>query len=442
MINNTSEDKYLQDMRLVSRGVQEIISTKPAWIVRNGTTLFSIIILLLILSTFFIRYPDIVVSKIRISSINSPKAIKVIQEGKLVKLFVSEGMFVNKGQVLGFIESTADHQMLIDLSSTIDSFIVLLKKNEPNKAVKYFVDKNIENQNYSFYAGEVEFAVATFIQSFNSFRQYLESGYYLQKTNMFRDDLSYLEKLHDNLIKQKKMLEEDLSISKENFNANDLLRNEKVISPLDYRLEKSKFIGKSLTIPQITSVIISNESQQHDKKKEIAELENTIKQQKTIFTQALNLVKSQIDEWKKKYLLVAPISGKAHFVSYLQENQQLYAAQTFCFVNPGNSEYFAEATIPQYNFGKVQIGQQVLIKLSSYPYQEFGSISGKISHISSLPTDSGFTAIVKLPNILSTNSQKVLQFYEGLVGEGEIVTADQKIFDKLFKQLKQLAKRN
>jgi hypothetical protein len=85
------------------------------------------------------------------------------------------------------------------------------------------------------------------------------------------------------VIPQRVMQQEDVSLAQQTLSANKTLDADKVISPLDYRNEKSKYIGKALSIPQITSAIINNESSQHEKRKEIAQLENEIIQQKGIF---------------------------------------------------------------------------------------------------------------------------------------------------------------
>jgi len=69
-----------------------------------------------------------------------------------------------------------------------------------------------------------------------------------------------------------------------------------------------------------------------------------------------------VDEWKKKYLLIAPTDGKVTFVALIQENQQLQSAQTICYINPENTHYFAQLVIPQANLGKVAVGQKVLLK--------------------------------------------------------------------------------
>ncbi len=288
--------------------------------------------------------------------------------------------------------------------------------------------------------GEAQQAYQLFTQTFILFKQYLQNGYYLKRKIMLQNDMVYLQRLHANLLQQKEMQVEDVGLAKETFDANKSLKEDKVISPLDYRNEKSKYIGKALTIPQISSAIISNESSQHEKQKEILQLENDITQQKGIFTQALNTLKAALDEWKTKYLLIAPIDGQVAFAGFVQENQQLKNNQTLCFINPGNTQYFAAVNIPQQNFGKIKPGQRVLLKLPSYPFQEFGAITGKLDFISNIPTDSGYLAKILLTNGLQTNYKRMVQYHEGLSASAEIITEDLKLSDRLMNQLRSVIK--
>lgn len=135
---------------------------------------------------------------------------------------------------------------------------------------------------------------------------------------------------------------------------------------------------------------------------------------------------------EKKYLLTAPVSGKINFVGFLQENQQLKTNQTVCFINPGNSEYFAETFIPQDNLGKVKSGDEVLLKFSSYPSQEFGSVAGKLDFISTIPSDSGYLAKIILPHGLVTNYNRQVQYREGLIANAEIITKDMRLLERLY----------
>ena len=222
---------------------------------------------------------------------------------------------------------------------------------------------------------------------------------------------------------------------------NDTLKKYKIISDLEYRNEKSKLLNKALSLPQINSALITNETQQVEKLKEIKELENTIAQQQSIFQQALNTFKSQVDEWKKRYLLIAPENGILSYSGFIQENQQLKNGQTVCYINPGNTSYYAELTIPQSNFGKVKTGQEVLLRFNAYPDAEFGSVVGKVDFISAIPTDSGYLAKINLPNGLITIYKKQIQYRDGLTANGEIITENMRLLERFYYNIYKQVKR-
>jgi multidrug resistance efflux pump len=408
-----------------SEMVQEIVSNKPGFLIRYGIVFFLGILILLVAACWFIQYPDIVNTNAKLTSINAPKEVITKTQGKLIKLFAKENEQTQAGKVLGYMESTANHTEVLTISENIDAAHSLLAKD---KISQMFLFLHTTYQNL----GELQLQYQTFEQSYTIFRNYLSGGFYLSKVNMLNKDLAFLQKMHNNLLQQKGLNTEDLNLSQKTFNANKSLNDDKVISDVEYRNENSKLISKKLSLPQISSSIISNEAQQNEKQKEIAELQNTIAQQKSIFIQSLNTFKSQIEDWKKKYLLIAPIDGKIAFATFLQENQQLRAEQVVCFINPENTEYYAEIYIPQTNFGKVKTGQEVLLKFPSYPFQEYGSVNGKINFISNINTDSGYVAKVILQNGLNTTYKKQVQFRDGLQAQGEIITQDMRLLQRFY----------
>ena len=425
--NGIKEDVFVMKNTFSEHGneMEEIISNKPPFFVRWGTVFFLIFLLLIATICWFIKYPDIVNTKARLTSINAPKEVVTKTAGKLIKLFAKEGEQTTTGNLLGYLESTASHQEVIKLSADIDTLQTLVNSNDIARVIPYL------NNEY-LHLGEIQQAHQTFGQSFTSFSNYITGGFYLSKKNLLSKDLAFLQKMHSNLLQQKSLNEQNLALTQKTFDASQSLKDDKVISDLDYRNEKSKLINKELSVPQIKSAIISNESKQNEKQKEIMELDNTIVQQKSIFSQSVNTFKSQVEDWKKKYLLTASADGKIAFASFLQENQQLLQNQIICFINPGNSEYYAEVYIPQSNFGKVQTGQEVLLKFPSYPFEQYGSVKGKIDFISNISTDSGYLAKVILPNGLKTNHKKQIQFREGLQAQGEIITADMRLLERFY----------
>lgn len=155
----------------------------------------------------------------------------------------------------------------------------------------------------------------------------------------------------------------------------------------------------------------------------------------------MNTFKSQTDEWRKKYLLIAPENGTVSYTGFIQENQQMKSGETICYINPGNSSYYAELTIPQSNFGKVKTGQEVLLKFNAYPDAEFGSVVGKVEFISQVPTDSGYIAKISLPYGLTTNYKKQIQYRDGLTANGEIVTENMRLLERFYYNIYKQVKR-
>ncbi len=417
-----------------SEVMQEIVSDKPGFLIRWGNIFFLFILILIGIACWFIKYPDTVQATAKLTSINAPKPVLSLIDGKLIKLSITENQLVRKGQILGYIESTANHEEVLMLASNLDTVQVMLSSGRADQIEKYF-------SSTTTLLGELQTSYQIFLQAFLSFENYLSDGFYLKKRTMLLKDKNNLLKLYNNLNQQRELQEQDLALIQKTFDANESLKKDNVISDFDYRNEQSKLINKKLSLPQIKSTIISNESQQTEKEKELLELENAIKQQKLIFQQALNTFKSQVDDWIRKYTLIATIEGHVVFATFIQENQQLQANQTICFINPENSRYFVEITIPQSNFGKVAVGQQVLLKFQSYPFQEYGSVMGKIEFISHIPSEEGYLAKVVFINGLTTTYNKQIQYRDGLLANAEIVTKDMRLLERFYYNIvRQVAK--
>ena len=432
--------------------IEEIISNKPPLIVRWGTVYFFFVLMGIGLISWFIKYPDIVVARAKLNSVNAPKEVITRTEGKLIKIAIKENEKVEAGQLLGYMESIANPPSVQAISNQIDSINKLINQNRTDEITHFFpsssspfggflAEQREETKFREGALGELQTSYQTFIQSFITFRDFLSSGFFLRKKKMLQTDMQNIQKLNAILTTQKTLLSQDLSLSNETYDANKSLANDKVISSLDYRNEKSKLIAKQLSLPQINSSIVSNESQQNEKRKEIAELENQIIVQKNTFVQSLQTIKSQVQAWEFKYLLKAPVAGTISFTGFFQENQQMKLGQTLFYIQPDNISYFVEMLIPQYNFGKVKTGQQVLLKFQAYPFEQYGAVVGKIDYINTTPSDSGYLAKVVLPDGLITNYKKPLQYRNGLFAQADIITENMRLLQRFYYNLARQIKR-
>lgn len=405
--------------------IREILGKVPGWMIRWGNMLILVFFASLVVVAGIVRYPESIHASASVASINAPKPVVAVAGGKLVRLDAREGQTVEQGAILGLVEGLGDHAQVQQLYKVL----TILRDDLSGGRLEKL--KSLDLTPYKD-LGSLQADFQTFVQARMAYVNYLSGGLYPQKRSMLQADLAQLERLKDNLHIQKKLLEQDFMLSQQTFNMNETLLQEKLISALDFRNEKSKLLTKHITLPQVEASILGNEAQQNEKKKEILELEHLISEQSQIFQEALNLFKGRVEDWMKKYVLTAPVGGVVVFNSFLQENQQVQTGQLLCYINPGNSRYFAETYIPQDNFGKICLGQEVLLRFPSYPYQEYGLVRGKVEFVSHIGTEQGYLSKIALPNDLSTTADKKIQYREGLSANAEIITKDLSLMERLY----------
>lgn len=439
--NTTYEDSFLPPEKELDKSVlleasirnnnfrseeaQEIIGRKYGFVERWSLPIFLGILLLLFVGTWFIHYPDIVQTRAALSAYNGPKEIIPLQTGRLAKLFVQNGQQVHKHDAIGWIETSANPTEIIKLSAQLDSGTHLLLQGQVNKIHALF------NEHFE-HLGKIQPSYQTYITALQQFNDYLVNGFFEKQKTMILNDISTIGQMNNSLQQQKELAEKDNALSEQTFHMNEQLFKEKVISAEEYRQQQSKLMNKRMAIPQINASILSNQNQQRDKLKELAQLNHDVAQQRITFEQAMQTLKSLVDDWKRQYILSAPIAGTIFFAFPLQENQFIEQGRLLGFITPSNSKFYAQAYLPQNNLGKVDTGMQVQLRFDAYPYQEMGFVEGELNYISRVATDSGYLAIIMLTNGLQTNQHKIIQYKNGLQADALVITKDMRLLQRFY----------
>jgi len=141
-----------------------------------------------------------------------------------------------------------------------------------------------------------------------------------------------------------------------------------------------------------------------------------------------------LNRWKEQYVLSAPLEGTVSVAGLLQEGQTLKAGQSLFYVNSdSNSAYYGSMTVSQHDITKIKKGQRVLVKLSSYAFENYGLVKGTIDSIGELPlNDSVFLARVKFEPIINKN----IVLKSGLSASSDVVTADITLMDRVAGNIK------
>jgi HlyD family secretion protein len=425
LINGCPKREIAEYKSFRSEEVEDILSRQPSFVEKWALLIFLLSIMLFFAGAWFISYPDVIKCNAILIAENTPREIVIRHEGRIIKLLVKNNTKVVKDQIVGLIETNANHKDVLKLSSILNGAASCLSNNKYEDVSNLFT-REIYN------LGELQLPYQQFITAWQQFNDYWVNGYYYRRKMFLLKNLDFLIKMHNSIEQRMGLAKEDVELSQESFDINNSLYSDKVISRQDLSDQKSRLLNKKMSIPELESALLLNENQQADKRKEIDELEHAFFQQKTNFKEAIQTLKSLVEEWKIKYVISAPIEGKIFFIIPLQENQYMLAGKVVAFINPESNKYYAQVTLSQFNFGKIKAGQKVQLRFDAYPYQEFGFVTGTLQYISQVPIDSGYLAHIELNSGLVTNYKREIPHRNGLKSQALIITDNMRLLQRLY----------
>jgi multidrug efflux pump subunit AcrA (membrane-fusion protein) len=417
-----------------TEALHDIISAPPSWLLRWGITLFFCVLLLIVALAALIRYPDLVKTQLKVNSANAPKPVVAKTSGTLFSILVAENQTVAKGHPLAYLESTASHGQVLQLLEALRGLQSDLFSEKPEAARHLNPPQHLQ-------LGELQGAYQHFYQAYLLYKATVSDGFYLRKRTYLERDLAFAGRQKKQLLAQKELQEKDHELARQEYAIHQELTALKVEAPMELRREESKFLAKQFPLHQTAAALLANSASFSAKEKEILELDNQINEEKLRFIQALNTLVSETENWKNTYVLSAPQAGKVAFAGTVQENQYLIPNQEVFYLHSGNTDFFGEMAIPQYNMGKVKEGQEVLIKLRSYPYEEYGVVRGRITAIAEVPLkDSVFLSKVSFGITEGSSLTKPVQLKNGMMADAEIITEDASLLGRLMRIVTRIAR--
>ena len=154
-------------------------------------------------------------------------------------------------------------------------------------------------------------------------------------------------------------------------------------------------------------------------------------------------LKAQVKIWENDYLLISPIGGIVTFTKFWSENQSVNKDEPVLAIVPDNpGKYIGRIYLKMQRSGKVKPGQDVNIKLSSYPYLEYGMLKGKIKTKSLVPAGDTYVIEIDLPSGLTTLYNRKLDFNQNMQGTAEIITENIRLLQKIVNPFRYLVSKN
>jgi hemolysin D len=181
---------------------------------------------------------------------------------------------------------------------------------------------------------------------------------------------------------------------------------------------------------------------QLEAQQKLQQLNIQVSQLKSKISAAENSLKAA--NTKLKYTFIsAPVSGVVTDLKIHNIGEVTKPGETFAEIMPNGASLVLSAFLPNREAGFVKKGMVVRMKFDAFPYQRYGTVSGKVLFIAPDATvdqqlGSGYYVEVALERSIIGGQMTSLK--AGQTATAEIVTRQRRIIDILFEPLKQMQK--
>jgi multidrug efflux pump subunit AcrA (membrane-fusion protein) len=218
-----------------SEEVHEIIGAVPHWLIRWGTGLFFALLFMLLLFSAFIKSPDVVPARLRVTITHRPLEVMARRQGRLTTLLVSDGDVVKKGDLLGVIECRANVDDVLLLSSLVDTLQVNLLKGTYTETAFTEMGKG---QHY----GELQPAVQEFYLAYAAYLNYAPDGYMEHRVEVIHKEIKALARLEEQLRAQQEIYYMELKLAEDVYDRDKVLFDSQVTSKQEFGQQEGEYL--------------------------------------------------------------------------------------------------------------------------------------------------------------------------------------------------------
>ena len=427
-----------EKIELRSEEFLEILGTVPPWILRWGITTLALVVVILLIGSAIIRYPEVLSAQVMLTGATPPAAIIARTSGAVSELRVSDNQKVSVGDYLAVIDNPAN---------TDD--VLFLKK--------YLADICLDDAS-SLQLPERELRVGALQSLYTSlyatlfdYMEYRRLLYFPQRKAMTKEQIARHEEQYRTLLNQQRLTIAQLALAQSQFSRDSLLYSRGVISTEEMERAHGAYLQSQLSVENMRSSLGNMRIQ-------IAQLQESLLDMYRQDTERSNDLRSrirsltaqlqaEIQAWELRYVLQSPIDGTITFTGLWVENQNVQAGEVVFTVVPGGSyEIMGKAQLPIARSGTVEVGQNVNVRLHNFPENQFGILRGEVSNISLVPFQVGemayYMVVISLPEQLTTTFRKELPWLPNMQGQADIITEDISLLGRFIAPIRRVLSEN
>jgi len=413
-------------LRLYEREeIQYLLGHAPGWMMRFGITAVAALLALLLWLSYVIRYPDVVEAGVVLTMTQPPIRVIAAAGGRIAELHTAEGAQVQAGEVLAVLENTAALPDALHLENWLSAPDETLPEN--------------------LRLGELQTAYSTLAQRWNDLRYFQRHHGAEVQTAHLRGQINHLRAVNENLSRQKDIMENELALAGSEYRRQQRLYADKVISDKEWRQSEAAYLAQQRQVESAQAAILQNEMQIRQTDNQIYELNRAKSERENdkriALAEDMARLRSAIADWKQRYLITAPVSGRVSLYKVWSAQQSVAPGEEVLAVSPAAADgIVGRAELPAAQSGKVAAGQRASIRLDGYPAEQFGEIEASVVSVALLPRSETYLLELRLPDTLRSTYGKLLPFKPETSGTARIVTEDRRVLDRMLGQMRDLLK--
>jgi len=426
--------KNQQPEILYSDSVKEIMGKPPSRILRWGTTILLLLFVLFFLFAWLIRYPYTIPAPVEITTTNPPVTLVTKITGRIKYFSVKEREEVTAGQLVAVMETTASIHEIDLLKQTIDT--IKMPELLSYRSLPLFSE-----------LGELQGVYGTFLKNLSDLNTYLINDFYGSKIASLTDEITGIQEFISRLSVKEHLYSENHRIEAKKYKRDSSLFVGKVIAERELEISHQSLLRVNIELQQVRLDHSSKSIEIAEKRQLLQDYRITLVEDKekliSILRESFLNLKAQVNLWENTYLLISPIDGIVSFTKFWSANQSVLKDEPVVSIVPLEAgSYLGRIYLKMQRSGKVKTEQKVNIKLSGYPYLEYGVVRGIVKSKSLVPSGDAYVIEIELPDGLTTLYGKKLDFTQNMQGTAEIITEKIRLLQKLVNPFRYMISRN
>ena len=408
-----------------------MLERTPSWIVRWGNTVFFIIFALFLLGLWLIEYPDVIISEVKIHTENPSIDVYSQNSGQIAHILQQDKATVQKGDWVLILNNSADYKSILSLMELTRSL----------EAQTFWEQIESIQLNDQLRLGNLNDEYLNLFRNISEYQLFRKLNPQFEQIGINKDRSKNLDQILLNLDRQKDLMEQEQDLVKMDLERMKSLFKDDAVAKVEVEKKELEWLSIKSQVEDLNSAILNARLQKQVISKENSSL--AIEQSDQYLRLRNNILSSYnrllflLKEWEQTNVLSAPVDGVLNMYDIRSQRQFLTQEQHVFTISPtGEKTYYAWVKMPINNSGKVRVGQEVLIKLANYPYQEFGTLNGRVLSITSVPKDGLYMLKVELPRQLRTSADLTLPAKQELIGTAEVITDKLSLLSRMFNFLK------